>query len=147
MNHPVAAKGAAEIARRVRLEQMISRKSDQFAEQAKQLALRLADADLGKTQPRGLESLANATDKVSDITDWLKLRVGRDGRRKGWAKDGVGRDLLSALEGLRSDANQMAAEPGSPEEDLARQLHLQLCREFLRHLAAHFEYAASEKRP
>lgn len=134
-----------QIAQRVNLERFIARKSDEYATRARDYAERLAGTQLGKTQVRGLESVAYTTDRISDITDWLKLRVGRDRKREGWAKDGVGRDLLSTLEGLRSDAKTIISELGCfSDSDLERQVHLQLCREFLKHLAAHFEYIERE---
>ena len=143
-----------EVALRVALERAIARKSDEYDRRAREYADRLTSTKLDKTQVRGLETLASTTDKVSDITDWLKLRVGRDSKREGWAKDGVGRDLVTELEGLRRDARKIVDElrvgegialayPVDP--DLERQVHLRLCREFLKHLAAHFEYLKAER--
>jgi hypothetical protein len=143
-----------EVALRVALERAIARKSDEYDRRAREYADRLTSTKLDKTQVRGLETLASTTDKVSDITDWLKLRVGRDSKREGWAKDGVGRDLVTELEGLRRDARKIVDElrvgegialayPVDP--DLERQVHLRLCREFLKHLAAHFEYLKAEQ--
>jgi hypothetical protein len=137
------AQSFQEIAVRVALEQAIAKKSDEYAGQAKGIADQLSRANLDNTQIRGLETLACTTDKVSDITDWLKLRVGRDSKRERWAREGVGRDLLSMLEGLRSDARQICAalrETYPLDDDQERRLHLRLCREYLKHLAAHFEY-------
>ena len=143
-----------EVALRVALERAIARKSDEYDRRAREYADRLTSTKLDKTQVRGLETLASTTDKVSDITDWLKLRVGWDSKREGWAKDGVGRDLVTELEGLRRDARKIVDElrvgegialayPVDP--DLERQVHLRLCREFLKHLAAHFEYLKAER--
>jgi hypothetical protein len=68
------------------LEQAIARKSDEYDRLAQEYAARLIATRVDKTQVRGLETLARTTDRVSDITDWLKLRVGRDSRRKGGPK-------------------------------------------------------------
>ena len=183
-----------EVALRVALERAIAQKSDDYDQRARQYAGQLVGTKLDKTQVRGLETLASTTDKVSDITDWLKLRVGRDSGRERWAKEGIGRDLVSKLEGLRRDAKEIVdklrvgegrvgegrvgegrvgegrvgegrvgegrvgegrvgegrvgegtafAYPMDP--DLERQVHLRLCREFLKHLAAHFEYLKAEQ--
>jgi hypothetical protein len=67
-----------EVALRVALEHAIARKSDEYDQRVREYADRLTGTKLDKTQVRGLETLASTTDKVSDITDWLKLRVGRD---------------------------------------------------------------------
>lgn len=138
-----------EMALRVALNQAIACKSDDYDKPAKDYAGKLTGTRVDKTQVRGLESLADMTDKVSDITDWLRLRVGRDSKREGWAKEGIGRDLLSELEGLRNDAQTIVAklsETLSLDADTGRQIHLRLCREFLRHLAAHFEYLKAEQK-
>ena len=138
-----------EIALRVALSQAIAGKSDEYDRRAQEYASRLTGTKLDKTQVRGLESLACTTDKVSDITDWLKLRVGRDSGRERWAKDGVGRDLFAELDGLRNDAQKIAAALSrtySLDPDQERQVHLRLCREFLKHLAAHFEYLQAEQK-
>jgi len=134
-----------EVALRVALERAIARKSDGYDQRARQYADQLVGTKLDKTQIRGLETLAGTTDKVSDITDWLKLRVGRDSGRERWAKEGIGRDLVNQLEGLRNDAKKIAQGLGRGDPDLERQVHLRLCREFLKHLAAHFEYLKAEE--
>jgi len=136
-----------DVALRVALDREIARASDGHDKRACEYASQLTKTELDKTQVRGLEVLACTTDKVSDITDWLKLRVGRDSKRERWAKDGVGRDLLSALEGLRNDAQKIVADLSktySLDADQERQVYLRLCREFLKHLAAHFEYLKAE---
>jgi len=134
-----------EVALRVALERAIARKSDEYDQSARQYAYQLVGTKLDKTQVRGLETLASTTDKVSDITDWLKLRVGRDSGRERWAKEGIGRDLVNELEGLRNDAKKIVQGLSQVDPDLERQVHLRLCREFLKHLAAHFEYLKLER--
>jgi len=143
-----------EVALRVAMERAIARKSDEYDQSARRYADQLVGTKLDKTQIRGLETLASTTDKVSDITDWLKLRVGRDSGRDRWAKEGIGRDLVNELEGLRNDARRIVDELRAGEgtafaypvdPDLERQVHLRLCREFLKHLAAHFEYLKAEQ--
>lgn len=150
----------------------IARESDDAADNARQLAGRLAQISREKldlSQVRSLETLAYSTDKVSDLTDLLKKRIGRDSRGERWAYEGVGQSLLSALEGLRERANQVAdrlkkyklelphGEKLTAEDadawrvynqyinDLPRHIHLLLCREYVRHLAADFEYFRLER--
>lgn len=150
----------------------VAQESDHTADSARQLAGRLAQISREKldlAQVRSLETLAYSTDKVSDLTDLLKKRIGRDGRGERWAYEGVGQSLLSTLEGLRERANQVAdrlkkyklelphGQKLTPEHadawrvydqdfnDLPRHIHLLLCREYVRHLAANFEYLRLEK--
>jgi hypothetical protein len=152
MSVPVDVR-AREIARRVALARAIAEKSDAYTSRAKtQAEILVGIRNLDKTQVRGLETVAYTTDKVSDVTNWLKLRVGRDEKRDKWAKEGIGRELLKTLEGLRDDAQHTAdhikqAYPLPDEDtDLERQVHLRLIREYLKHLAAHFEYRKAGER-
>lgn len=121
----------------------IARISDRYQSSARNLAAQLAGAQLGSIEVRALARLASTTDKISDITDYLKFRVGQDFERKSWGRNGIGRDLVTTLESLRADAERIVAKlPRSYpiDPDLVRQVHLRLCREFINHLVAHFEY-------
>lgn len=111
------------------------------------LAQRMVKADkLDKTQVRNLETLTFTTNKISDITDWLKRQVGRDDKNKGWGHERIGSDLMAALALLRNDAERIVSqlEPMDNDNDLPRQIHLDLCREYVKHLVAEFLY---QKRP
>jgi hypothetical protein len=150
MSHKAEVR-AKEIVRREALKRAIAQQSDAYASQSRTQAETLAQIrDLDKTQVRGLETLAYTTDKVSDVFDWLKVRVGRDEKRSKWAKEGIGHEVLTVLEGLRDDARSIAAQVEKayplPNEDpdLERHVHLRLIREYLKHLVAHFEYAKAE---
>ena len=129
---------------------LVARESDKMADSARDLAGQMAAVtklELG--QVRNVETLAASTDKVSDILDLLKKLIGRDGRGERWAQNGVGQMLLSKLEGLRDDAKKIADQlriyDKVFDEDLPRRIQLQLCREYLRHVTAHFEYLRREK--
>lgn len=129
---------------------LVARESDKMADSARDLAGQMAAVtklELG--QVRNVETLAASTDKVSDILDLLKKLIGRDGRRERWAQNGVGQMLLSKLEGLRDDAKKIADQlksyPEAYDDDLPRRVQLQLCREYLRHVTANFEYLRREK--
>lgn len=125
---------------------------ERVADSARQLAERLAQIPREKldlAQVRGVESLAYSTDKVSDLTDLLKKRIGRDSRGERWAREGVGQTLIKELEDLRERANKIADALKkydlAYDNDLARRVHLRLCREYIRHLVANFEYLRLEK--
>ena len=130
----------------------VAQESDRMAISASQLADRLAEIPRDKldlTAVRNVENVAYSTDKVSDLTDLLKKLIGRDGRGERWARAGAGQSLLSTLEELRHQANQIAdlLRKYGPayDDDLPRRIHLLLCREYVRHLVANFEYLRSEK--
>jgi len=131
---------------------LIAQESDRQANSAHQLADRLAEIPRDKldlTAVRNVENLAYSTDKVSDLTDLLKKLIGRDSRGERWAQGGVGQALLGKLEGLREPANKIAnrleKHEDAYDDDLPRRIHLRLCREYLRHLTAHFEFLRYEK--
>jgi hypothetical protein len=57
---------------------------------ARGLAEALAAGQVTLEEVRALVRLAHQTWSVSDITDWIKTRVGRDGAFVGWDRAGVG---------------------------------------------------------
>lgn len=127
------------------LRSYVAVESDRMADSARGLAGDLVLAPkVGKAQVRNVENLAYSTDKVSDVMDLLKTLIGRDSTGERWAHKSVGKTLLDALTGLRGNADRIAdrlREYGDAwDDDLARRIHLQLCREYLRHLSASFEY-------
>lgn len=129
---------------------LVARESDRMADSARDLAGRMAKVEkLELGQVRNVDTLAASTDKVSDVLDLLKKLIGRDGRSERWARDGVGQALLSKLEGLRDEARQIADQlrvyGDAYDDDLPRRIQLQLCREYVRHVAANFEYVRREK--
>jgi len=94
---------------------------------------------------KALVRLAHQTWSVSDITDWVKTRVGRDSALVGWAWEGIGRELVNALESLRWDADRIVDELGLSDPEMRRWIHLRLCRELLDRLGAHFEFIVAER--
>jgi hypothetical protein len=109
------------------------------------LAQRLVKTKLDNSQIRNLENLAYTTDKISDITDLLKKLIGRDSRGRGWASENTGQEVIAALEGLRPEADKIVRNipdhmRGAIDADLPRRVHLELCREFVKHLTAEFMY-------
>ncbi len=136
---------------RVALRAAIARASDEQLEDAhpRLLAERLVKTDLDNSQMRNLENLAYTTSKISDITDLLKKLIGRDTRARRWAKDKVGEEVIAALESLRAEADKIVKDErerygGVIDTDLPRRVHLELCREFVKHLTAEFLYRKQE---
>lgn len=122
----------------------IIKESDPESGVAERFAQKLAGTELKITSVRGLESLAWSTDSVADILDYIKMRTGRDNKRgkREWAKGGIGVKLANFLKGLESFAMEFYKDKKT-ETDEVRQLHLQLCREFIKHLTALFEFHKS----
>lgn len=140
------------------IQKAVARKSDERYEKsygegitnspADQLLSAFKGAEKGMTQVRNLENIAYSTGKLSDIYDFLKKQMGRPGDLgQQWRRDGVGQRLLKELSDLRTDAKNIVEEVKKAyqegiEDDTVRQVHLMLCREYIKHVAAHYQYAS-----
>jgi hypothetical protein len=131
----------------------IARASDEKLERKEHesLAKRMS-CSLETSQVRGLENVAFTTDKISDITDLIKRSVGRARKREGWAKDDVGSELIAALKAVRSVAERIVEELPDflgpvKDSDLPRRVHLELCRELVKHLASDYLFLKQPKAP
>ena len=133
---------ASKIARRVAIDNAIVKKSDAYLSKAEPVAEAMVQAGLNNAQIKGLQTHAYTTDKVSDVIDWIKIRVGREPK---WTT--IGPRLLRILhQELKQDAGKIVrefAEESDPPGDVPRQIHLNLIREYLTHVSAHFEYIKS----
>lgn len=151
---------------RLEIQQAIAQISDTLFEKAQEPAEKLRDAfrkeqEKGTTQIRNLENIAYSTDRLSDIYDFLKKQMGRPGKLgRQWRHQGVGQDLLSTLMDLRRKTRKKDKEckgareiveevrkkyPEGVDEDTERQVHLMLCREYLKHVVAHYLYTGAVK--
>jgi len=136
---------------RVAIKRTVAQASDALFEKAQGPAEKLRRAGLDTGQIRNLENIAYSTDRLSDIYDFLKKQMGRPGDLgKKWRYQGVGQELLDTLIGLRKQARDTVK--GVPQEyaqgvdeDTERQVHLMLCREYLKHIAAHYLYTGAVK--
>ncbi len=108
---------------------------------AQRFAQELASTKVESSSIRGLEFMAWSTNSVADILDYIRMRVGRDSRHEGWDQNSVGRRLAEHLESLRELASEFVKSHKITMDDASRELHLDLCREFLKHLVAHFEFS------
>lgn len=128
------------------IQRAVARESDRLFEPAKSPADKLRAAGLDRSQVNNLENIAYSTDRLSDIYDFLKKQTGRPGKLgQKWQYENVGPELLSALSSLSREANQIATTvrteyPEAIDDDAARRIHLELCREYLKHVAAHYQY-------
>lgn len=136
----------AERAYRLALERELDRHSDKLYndQTLKSLANQACDR-LEDRQMRHLERLAYGTGRLADLFDYIKGQVGRDKEGKNWNKGRFGTALLEALRKLDGEAKTVltAVRQDSGHqgpEDALRQIHLALCREYVRHLTAHYFY-------
>jgi len=138
------------------IRRAVAQASDSLFGKAEGPAEKLRDAfrkeqEKGTTQIRNLENIAYSTDRLSDIYDFLKKQIGRPGELgKKWRHQGVGQELLDTLPRLRQNARAIVKDvkqlyPQGVDEDTERQVHLMLCREYLKHVAAHYLYIGAMK--
>ena len=144
---------------RLAIKRAVAQASDSLFEKAQGPAEKLLKAGLDTGQIRNLENIAYSTDRLSDIYDFLKKQMGRPGDLgKKWRHQGVGQELLDTLTHLRKQARAIVRGdektgiegvkqryPQGVDDDTERQVHLMLCREYLKHVAAHYLYAGVVK--
>ncbi|NJN68121.1 MAG: hypothetical protein HC884_16120 [Chloroflexaceae bacterium] len=120
--------------------------ADAFYKKAEELGQQ-AFASLGRekrSQITGLESLANSTQKTSDVFNYIKTRTAR---QKEWRKKDFGKDLLLYLETtLATERNNIVANLKAQKIELdahqQKEVYLLLIRAFVAQLAAQYEFAA-----
>jgi hypothetical protein len=127
----------------IAIRKEISLKSDEYFEAAKPLAeiAKQAFGNQNKAQLNNLESIANGAMRVADILDFIKRQTGRS---KQWGYIGFGPKLLQRLdESVRKDGQIILETFAKEKLDIAdlRRIHILLCREFIRHLCAHYLYS------
>lgn len=137
----------------VAIRAKVSAYSDAYYEDTKHLgeiARKAFESGASKAQIRNLENVANSATRVADILDFVKRQ---SGRQKRWLHDQFGPQLLERLDKkLRVDAEtifsevkytsakQQLGEDDKLQDDDCRRIHILLCREFIRHLSAHYLY-------
>jgi hypothetical protein len=105
-----------------------------------------------RAQITGLESIANSSLKISDVLDYIKTRTARSDRESArekrpvkWSVERLGRELVEYLgKEIKEVRDRICADPElhlPPEK--VQEVYLLLIREFIRQLAAHYEYAAA----
>ena len=98
----------------------------------------LALGNAKRSQITGLESIANSALKVGDVRDYLKLRTAR---QREWQTEGAGQQVLTFIEQDLGAARSRVCKMLNIEDPGQRQaVYLMLIREFVRQLAAHYEF-------
>ncbi len=120
--------------------------ADGFYADAKEHGQRAFDAltDKKRSQITGLESLANSTQKVSDVFNYVKIRTAR---QREWKEHSFGRELLSYMETTLAQKREIVianlkAQEFQPGNYQQQEIYILLIRAFVSQLAAHYEYAA-----
>jgi len=130
----------ASVPMRLKLRREVARVSDGYYADAEKLAEWMAREGLKTDQVRSLENVAYSTDKVSDILDLVKRQIGR-----GQWPVNLGKAMLTALGKRQAEGELVAKAVDASDGDLPRRSHLLLCREYVKHLAAHFIYLHGQR--
>ena len=126
---------------RIKILREVALQADKSYNKAQALGTKAAHS-LGKqkrSQINGLESIANSALKTSDVFDFIKLRTAR---QKEWRGEDWGRELLDYVSrDLRTQRGVICTTLDIKSDTAAGlEVHLLLIREFVRQLAAHYEY-------
>ncbi len=125
---------------RMRILREVALRADGFYGQSQRLGRQAAVGltDKKRAQISGLENIANCALKTTDIFDYIKLRAARQSEWQGWGPellDYLSRDLRPQREAICAT---LKIDNNSAE---GLETHLLLIREFVRQLAAQYEYA------
>ncbi len=127
---------------RMKILRAVALRADSFYDKAKRLGSSAAQAltDKKRSQINGLEGIANSALKTTDVFDFIKVRTAR---QEEWRQGNWGPELLAYLSrDLRKQriaiCQELEVDPNSAE---GIQVYLLLIREFVRQLAAQYEYA------
>ncbi|NJO82770.1 MAG: hypothetical protein HC828_08045 [Blastochloris sp.] len=135
----------SRIAREVALE------ADHFYDEAKELGKSAFDAltRQKRAQITGLESVANTTQKVSDILNYIKTRAAR---QKQWRNEDFSANLLTFLEtSLKQSRDKIVDNLKDQQLSLTphqeQEVYILLIRAFIAQLAAQYEFASIQGEP
>lgn len=127
---------------RIKMLRQVALRADGFYAKAEELGRQAANALTRdkRSQISNLEGIANSALKTSDVFDFVKTRTAR---QKEWRPGKWGPDLLTYLSrDLRTDRRVICDKLDVDVEGAeGLEVHLMLIREFVRQLAAHYEYA------
>lgn len=129
---------------RIGVRRAVALHADLFYDDAQKLGQLAAEAETNRAQISGLEAIVNSADKTSDVFDFIKLRAARQPK---WRKRDWGAKLLDALrKDLHKKKDDICKDLAIAHKGLdGLEVHLLLMREFVRQLAAHYEYATHVK--
>jgi hypothetical protein len=109
---------------------------EDFYPQSRNAGKRMADAGLGTSQIRGLETIITSTTRFSEIINHIKNQAGKDKKKK-WS--GVASLLLEQLETLEAEAHRISKDFPTRILDIK----LRLARGWAKQVVTHYLYVKS----
>lgn len=106
------------------------------------------------TQMSNLRTIAETTFKVTDILNYIKNQASKSWKNKDWNYNNFARDLIRLLyenenEIICTYKKQITGKPGfkdTLQEWERQQIHLKLCRIFIKQMVVHFNYFKKENK-
>lgn len=103
---------------------------------------------IGPTQMSNLLNVCGETESVEVVIGYVQYQVGRDDKRRNWAWQGFGEELVKRLQSRRSEAQALVSSAAgktghTPGNDAADHVWMLLVRQYVGHLRRYFTY----KRP
>lgn len=136
------------MSRQMQLVRAVALAADGFYGDAKKLGEVAAGCfpSSRRSQITGLENVAAGAIKISDVLDYVKKQIGKEASNQPdkhiWRKDDFGIQLLEYLEkSLREQLDRLAITPPLTDAAERQRTHLMLIREFVRQVAAHYEFS------
>lgn len=128
------------VQQRIGVRREVALQAELFYDQAQELGQLAFEAGTNRAQMSGLEAITNSADKTSDVFNFIKRR---GARRPEWRKRDWGAKLLDALsKDLRQKKEAICKDLDIEQQSLdGLEVHLLLIQEFVRQVAAHYEYA------
>jgi len=99
----------------------------------------------GKSQLRNLENIANSTQKVADVQDYIKRQTAR---MREWSNKNFGPGLLEFIKtDIPKNRKAIVDRLAINDEFKEQEIYVQLIRGFIKQLVIHYEWCLEVKKP
>jgi len=138
---------------RLKIIREVSVRADNFYTQAEELGsiaarvLKEKEENRHRSQITKLENIANNAMKVTDVVNYLKKQTARI---EGWQREILGKRLIDTLGfggTLEQTSQQICTTLSLADPAIKQHIHLLLIREFVRQLAAQYEWKVTQNEP
>ncbi|RMG90057.1 MAG: hypothetical protein D6706_20285, partial [Chloroflexi bacterium] len=103
--------------------------------------------DKHRSQITKLENIANNAMKITDVINYLKKQTGKAKANESWKAENLGNRLIEVVGFggmLERKSQTICTSLGLTDPADKQHIHLLLIREFVRQLAAHYEWEVSK---
>lgn len=106
--------------------------------------------DMGPTQMSNLLNVCGETESAEVVIGYVQYQIGRDDKRRNWAWQGFGEELIKRLQARRSEAQALVSNAArktghTPVNDAVDHAWMLLVRQYVGHLRRYFTYKRPKK--